>query len=250
MPSTIAESGQLHLGLTLDTGATLASFYAEGNELAPELLKAMATPQGEPQVLLHGATGSGKTHLLHAYCHILAGAGSRVAYLPLAELVSRDPAAVLPGLEKLHSICIDDLDAVLAEPRWEMALFDLLNRARESGAKLLLAARCNPLHERTALPDLASRFGWGPVVQLRLLRDEPLERALRHRAEALGLSLADASVAYIRTRGPRLTSELFRFLAQLDAASLAEQRALTVPFIRSLLARAARDGGEHDQSAY
>lgn len=244
MRSPIAESGQLHLGLTLDSGATFASFYPEGNELAVRLLQDMSTPQGEPQVLLHGASGSGKTHLMHAYCQILASAGCRVTYLPLSELCARDPANVLPGLETLHSVCIDELDAVLAEPRWETALFDLLNRLRETGARLLLAARCNPVHERTVLPDLASRFGWGPVVHLRLLRDVPLERALRHRADALGLTLGDASVAYIRTRGPRLTSELFRFLAQLDAASLAEQRALTVPFIRKLLAGGMRDGLE------
>ncbi|MDH3714287.1 MAG: DnaA regulatory inactivator Hda [Gammaproteobacteria bacterium] len=246
MHSLIAESGQLHLGLTLDTGATFASFYVESNELAVQLLQSMATPQGEPQLLLHGASGSGKTHLMHAYCQILANAGRRVAYLPLRELCDRDPDAVLPGLETLHSVCIDELDVVLSEAHWETALFDLLNRLRESGARLLLAAQCNPVHEHTVMPDLASRFGWGPVVQLRLLRDEPLERALRHRADALGLTLADASVAYIRTRGPRLTSELFRFLAQLDEASLAEQRALTVPFIRRLLARGALDGREAD----
>jgi DnaA family protein len=246
MPSPIAESGQLHLGLTLDTGATFDSFYAEGNVLAVRLLQAMSTAQGEPQVLLHGASGSGKTHLMHAYCQILASAGSRVTYLPLSELCARDPATVLSGLETLHSVCIDELDAVLSEPRWEAALFDLVNRLRETGARLLLAARCNPVHERTVMPDLASRFGWGPVVQLQLLRDAPLERALRHRADALGLTLADASVAYIRRRGPRLTSELFRFLAQLDAASLAEQRALTVPFIRRLLTRSASDRHEAD----
>ena len=240
MPSTIAASGQLHLSLTPDAGATFASFYPEGNELAVQLLQAMPTPQGEPQVLLHGASGSGKTHLLHAYCREQADAGGQIAYLPLGDLQSRDPREVLTGLETLHSVCIDQIDAVLAASPWEAALFDLLNRARETGARLLLAARCNPVQEGTALPDLASRFGWGPVVQLRLLRDDRLARALRRRAEALGLSLGAASVAYIMARGPRLTSEMFRLLAQLDAASLAEQRALTVPFIRMILDRVTR----------
>ena len=246
MPSSIAASGQLHLGLTLDTGATFASFYPEGNELAVQLLQAMATGLGEPQVLLHGASGSGKTHLLHAYCQVQADAGGRIAYLPLRELRKRNPHEVLAGLETLHSVCIDEIDAVLAGSRWEAALFDLLNRARENGTRLLLAARCNPVQESTVLPDLASRFGQGPVVQLQLLRDERLERALRHRAQALGLTLGAASVAYIRARGPRLTSELFRLLVQLDAASLAEQRALTVPFIRTILTRVAREVGEAD----
>lgn len=230
-----AEGGQLHLGLSLDSGATFASFYTEGNELAVGLVQAMAAPRGEPQVLLHGVSGSGKTHLLHACCQALAAGGERVACLPLGELRARDPAAVLTGLESLHGVCIDELEAVLGEPRWERALFDLLNRVREAGTRLLLAARCNPVHQSTRMPDLASRFGWGPVVQMQLLRDAPLERALRHRANALGLTLADAGVAYIRTRGPRRTSDLFRLLARLDAASLAEQRALTVPFIRKVL---------------
>ncbi len=241
MSSPIAASGQLHLGLTLDTGATFGSFYPEGNELAAQLLQTMATPRGEPQALLHGASGSGKTHLLHAYCQRQSDAGGRVAYLPLGELQGREPQAVLSGLETLQGVCIDELDAVLGAERWETALFDLLNRARDGGTRLLLAARCNPVHEATSLPDLASRFGWGPVVQLQLLRDERLERALRHRAEALGLTLGAASIAYLRTRGPRLTSELFRLLAQLDAASLAEQRAITVPFIRTILDRNSRE---------
>lgn len=240
MSPGIAESGQLHLELTLDRGATFASFYAEGNELAPRLLQAMAAVQGEQQVLLHGAGGSGKTHLMHAYCQAQADTGARVAYLCLSDLCALDPERVLSGLESLSGVCIDALDAVLGQARWEQELFATINRLREQHTRLVLAARCNPVYEHTALPDLASRFGWGPVIQLQLLRDARLERALRHRAAALGLTLSDAAVAYIGTRGPRLAGELFRFLGELDAASLAEQRALTVPFIRKLLARGSQ----------
>src|SRR5439155_16150470 len=44
-------------------------------------------------VFLHGPTGVGKTHLLHAVFHALRGSGTIVACLPAAQLVSALVAA-------------------------------------------------------------------------------------------------------------------------------------------------------------
>ncbi len=230
-----AAGGQLHLDLSFDPGATFASFHAEGNEFAVQLLAELAAGGEQRQVLLYGARGAGKTHLLHAVCAQVAARTEPLTYLPLGQFRDAEPGAVLAGLERLRTVCLDDLDQVLGNADWERALFDLLNRLRACGTHLALAARPNPVQRQTRLADLASRLAWGPVVQLHLLRDEALGRALRHRARTLGLDLSDQSLAYIQTRGPRVTGKLFRFLARLDSVSLAEQRRLTLPLVRRLL---------------
>jgi DnaA family protein len=68
------------------------------------------------------------------------------------------------------------------------------------------------------------------------LSDEDKQQALQMRARARGLELGDEVAQYIIQRLPRDTNELFWQLQRLDHASLAEQRKLTIPFVKKVLA--------------
>jgi DnaA family protein len=67
------------------------------------------------------------------------------------------------------------------------------------------------------------------------LDDEQKQAALQFRARARGLVLNDEVAAYIIQRLPRDMNELFWQLNRLDHASLAEQRKLTIPFVKKIL---------------
>src|SRR3569623_1048274 len=90
---------QLPLGVSLRDGATIANYWPGANQHAVSLLQQGLQRGDEPCVYLWCSTGTGKTHLLQAVCH-LAAARVPVAYLPLAEAAHISPA-LLEGLEHL-----------------------------------------------------------------------------------------------------------------------------------------------------
>jgi len=224
---------QLSLPVQLRDEATVDNFLAsQANQLLLDALQHQLTVDGEPVIYLYGPTGSGKSHLLQASCHL---SQARALYLPLAELCGFSPADVLQDVESLGRVCLDDIHAVLGDSAWELAIFNLYNRARQQGCKLLVAGDAAPRALAVELADLRSRLGWGPVYQLARADDHGKAEILRFRASRRGLSLSPEVVAYIVARAPRNLDGLLAQLDALDKASLVEQRALSIPFVKQIL---------------
>ncbi|WP_027329656.1 DnaA regulatory inactivator Hda [Marinimicrobium agarilyticum] len=234
----MANPQQLSLGVSLNDDATFDNFYApEGSSNAAtlELLKAQAEGRGEWFIYVWGRSGVGLTHLLQAAGHRAQDAGQAIQYLPLREVVGFAPEALLEGLDQLDYLCLDGLEAIAGKPDWEEALFHLFNRMRDAGGRLLAAAVQGPRELPIELPDLHSRLQWGMTCQVHPLSDDEKQLALRHRARARGLELNEEVAHYILQRVPRDMNELFCYLQRLDHASLAEQRKLTIPFVKKVL---------------
>jgi DnaA family protein len=213
--------------------ATFDNFLpSPGSRALIAALRTQAGGSGEPIIYLYGPTGVGKSHLLQASCH-LVGAGS--VYLPLGEVADCAPEEVLQGIETLKLVCLDDVDRVLGRADWELALFNLVNRARQSGCSLLVAGSAAPRVLAVDLADLRSRLGWGIVYQLAAAGDEEKLAILQFRAARRGLVLADEVCAYVVARASRDMDALLGVLDLLDRASLVEQRALSIPFVKSVL---------------
>ena len=224
---------QLPLLVQLRDDATLDNFLPEADTLPLiSMLEQHSTQEGEAVIFLHGASGSGKSHLLQAACHLV---GESALYLPLAEFAAYPPEEVLAGVETLALVALDDLDAVIGKDDWEIALFDLYNRAREWGCNLLIAAKDTPRNLNVMLPDLRSRLSWGIVYQLPTACDEQKRAILRFRAQRRGLQMSEEVVAYVMARAHRDLGQLLEVLDRLDRASLVQQRALSIPFIRQTL---------------
>lgn len=226
--------GQLPLGLTLKDSATFANFIAGPHREAVQALQSCAQGQGEAFIYLAGAAGTGKTHLLQAACHETARRGGTVAYLPLQRAAELD-TAVLEGLERMALVCLDDMQAVAGQDAWERALFVLFNRLRDHGGRLIVSGTSKPSQLGLSLPDLSSRLSWGATYVLQGLDDADKLRALTLRAQTRGFELPDDVGRYLLLRLPRDMHALFAVLDRLDYASLAAQRRLTVPFIKSIL---------------
>jgi DnaA-homolog protein len=124
---------------------------------------------------------------------------------------------------------------VINRPEWELALFNLFNRLRDAGKLLIVAAIHGPQELAVNLPDLKSRLQWGTTFHVQTLDDDQKQAALQFRAKARGLELSDEVAAFIIQRLPRDMNELFWQLNRLDHASLAEQRKLTIPFVKKVL---------------
>ena len=221
---------QLPLGVRLADRAVFASYYPGDNLQVLHWLREFAAPGGAGVGVLQGPAGSGKSHLLQAVCAQLPASG----YFPLTELRGLG-AGSLEGAETLSCVCIDDLQLAAGEPAWEAALFRLYCEIEARRGRLLLATALPPAQLGLRLPDLASRLAAAVIFGLRPLDETQQREALRLRAQQRGLELPEETALYLQRRFPRDMGSLHRLLDTLDAASLTEQRRLTLPFIREVL---------------
>ncbi|VEH68153.1 chromosomal replication control, initiator (DnaA)/regulator (Hda) [Rodentibacter pneumotropicus] len=136
------------------------------------ILYAKLTSDSTTIFYIWGTAGCGKSHLLRALSNQYLNEQRAAIYVPLNKSRYFSPA-VLENLEQQALVCLDDLDSVMGNPDWEIAIFDLFNRIKASGQTLLLvSASFSPSALNVQLPDLASRLKWGEIYQLPPLTDE------------------------------------------------------------------------------
>lgn len=230
------EAKQLPLSIALRDDSTLETFYPGDNLQPLNQIKQSAQGGGEQFIYLWGREGVGRTHLLQGACHWAGRYGIAAVYVPLATLQPHDPAVLFEGLERLGLVCIDDIDSVCGKFAWEEALFYLFNRLRTANHRLMVGASCAPNSLSLTLADLRSRLAWGVTYQLHALNDDQLLAALQLRSRQRGLELSKEVGLFLIRRCARSMPHLYELLAQLDKASLAAQRRLTIPFVKSVLA--------------
>lgn len=225
---------QLPLGIGLRDDCTLETYYSGDNQQMLKHLQMVAKANGEQFTFLWGKEGVGRTHLLQGVCNDASRAGQGAVYLPLAELRDNSPKLV-DGLERLNVVCIDDVDAISGNSAWEEALFHLFNRLKAANHHLVVAANCAPASLSIKLADLKSRLAWGVTYQIQPLDDDQLVAALQLRAKQRGLELSQEVGLFLVRRALRAMPHLYELLDKLDRASLAAQRRLTIPFVKSVL---------------
>ncbi len=225
---------QLALNIPLNNEATLADYCWGNNHLLQQQLMHALHGQGERFFYLWGESGSGKSHLLQACCHFVTTTQTAI-YLPLKNLKEWGPG-FLDGIEHQNLISLDDIDCIAGNSLWEEGLFHLFNRVKANERTLLLIAGTQPPSQvAIALRDLKSRLNWGFITQLHALTDDDKLKTLTMQAHKRGLELSASVAQFLLTRCPRNMHDLLALLNQLDHASLAAQRKLTIPFIKDIL---------------
>ena len=155
-----------------------------------------------------GESGSGKTHLLHAWAERLGGTVVRGA-----------PANGWPR----GPVALDGLDAV----RDELALLYLLNAVAEARQPLLLAATRAPGRLPIRLPDLASRLRATTAVRIGPAPEAFLGLLFARLLAERQLVVPAALQTWLLNRLPRTPAALRAAVAALDAAGLQSGRAIT-----------------------
>lgn len=225
---------QLTLSLSIADEATFANFYAANNsELITQLQKA-ARAWGNNVIYLSNPRHEGASHLLQASCYYAYEHGLKSVYLPLKRLHNFSPD-ILHGLEAVDLVCIDDLHVIAKKPIWEEALFHLYNRLIATQSYLIVSAIDSPRSLGLSLADLESRLLGGIVYNLHALTDDDKLAILTLRAEKRGIHLPEEVGKYILNHCPRQLNALLNLLNQLDQASLAAQRKLTIPFVKNVI---------------
>ena len=214
---------------------TLDNFYGDNNLLPLKSLRKNFVELTQPIFYLWGEKGCGKSHLLKAVARHFLDQHRAALYVPLSEATHFTPA-VLDNLEQLDAVCLDDLQTVIGQREWEVAVFDLINRIKETRQTLLLiSADQSPGALQTLLPDLASRLSWGEIYHLNPLTEEQQIIVLQQKAHQRGIELPADTAHFLIKRINRDMHTLINALIQLDKASLQAQRKLTIPFTKEIL---------------
>jgi chromosomal replication initiation ATPase DnaA len=177
-----------------------------------------------PAVALVGPEGAGKSHLAAIWAKA-AGARS-IASNAIA-------AASLPLALATGALVIEDLRPDACE---DVALFHLLNLAREQGGYLLITARTPPSGWTVPLRDLASRLRALPVVAL-APPDEALLRAVLVKLFTdRQLDVDDDLLTFLLTRIERSVAGARAAVAALDREALGQRRRINRKFAADVLA--------------
>lgn len=228
---------QLPLGIRLHDSSVFESYFPGRNQPTIDALVAVASGAATlvaTCIWVHGTSGTGKTHLLQAVCARAGLEGRTAAYLPLLEVVELGEE-LLAGFGELSIVCLDDAQVIAGRDPWERALFRLHQELDERGGRLLVSGAAPPAALPFRLRDLASRLNGGVVLTLQPLVEGEQIAALQLRAQLRGLELPDEAAEFMLRRLPRDMANLYAFLDELDEASLAAQRRLTVPFVREVM---------------
>ena len=197
-----AVTRQLALPISPPPEPTLDNFVPGANvELLARLRALAAGERSESVLYLWGEPGSGRSHLLAAS--------------------ARSGVVIADDVERLD-------DAA------QVALFNAVNAARESGGTVLAAGNAPPA-QLPLREDLKSRLAWGLVYQVKPLSDAEKALTLHAEAQRRGLKLSDEVVWYLLTHVQRDLRTLTALLEHIDRASLEQRRAVTLPLVRELL---------------
>jgi chromosomal replication initiator protein len=190
---------------TLNRSYRFESYLAaEGNRLAYESCLAIVEPMdfSVSPVVIFGAPGVGKTHLLHALAHRAAAAGWPVACLSAEEFTTRymtalrhkdvEPFQTTFRLVKL--LVIDDLQYVAGKRATQDELVHTIDAVVNGGGYVVCASELHPLD--IDLPDrLASRLAAGIVTRVEPFcageRKTFIEQLARERRTSLPAWAAD-----------------------------------------------------------
>lgn len=226
---------QLPLAIQLNHQTTLQDYcWGDNNFLKQQLMLTLAGA-GERFIYLWGEPGCGKSHLLQGSCQYASAQELSCVYLPLACLKDWG-ANILEDLEQQHLIAIDDIDVIAHDHQWQEALFHLYNRVRDNEKTLLLiSGKRAPSLLNIQLADLRSRLSWGLTLPIIELNDELKISVLQQHAKKSGFELTSSVAFFLLNRCSRSMHDLYQILEQLDSASLAAKRKITIPFVKTIL---------------
>jgi chromosomal replication initiator protein len=210
---------------------------------------------GSP-LFLHGPSGVGKTHLLHAIFHALDGAGLLTVCLSAAQLVDALLAAYAAraddrfwaDLAPLSALLLDDVHSIRGREETQQRLVDGLGAWVRAGRLLVLTSDRAP----GDVPALLGRLGdayFRPTVAA-IAPPEPtlcaaiLQQKARDQGVALEPRLAARLAAHVDGNVRRLEGALTRLLAHARLSGRTLDESLAREVLPDLARRVAPPGLE------
>lgn len=216
-------SDQLTLDLSHRVATGREDFLVSGaNEAAVAAVDAWPD-WPSPVLILVGSPGSGKSHLCDVW-RTTSGAA-----LVTARQLKKN---IVPDLMKSGAVVVEDAPGSNLD---EVALFHLVNMAREVSGHVLITSSAFPSSWRLTLPDLISRLKAAQVASLGEPDDGLLRGLLVKLFTDRQLQVDEASISYMVTRMERSFEAARTLVARIDERALAERAEISRNFIARIM---------------
>nr|WP_243453947.1 chromosomal replication initiator protein DnaA [Sandaracinobacteroides saxicola] len=206
---------------TLDPRYRFDSFVVgKSNELAFNAAQTMAGggATGFNPLFLHGPTGLGKTHLMHAIGHATRAATphARIAYMSaekfmvefLSAMRARDTFSFKARLRGCDLLMIDDVQFIAGKESTQEEFFHTMNEIISAGKRLVISADRSPQNLEGIESRILSRLSWGLVADI-----NPADYELRFNILTTKLAAQPAAT---------VPAEVIDFLAKKIVANVRE----------------------------
>lgn len=209
-----------------------------------EAIRAAAMSPGHrynPLVIV-GRSGTGKSHLLHAFGHALKAAGlARVAVLDASQFVDGLVSSLGEGtvpkwrqrLRRLDALLIDDVHVLGGKERSQEELYLVYNLLLESGRQMAFTSSSAPAQLTGFEQRLATRLAGGLVVEL-----GPPDREAKviEVARLLGAAAAEEDlVEYLASRPASSLRETQQLVQRVIVAADTRQATLSLALVRTII---------------
>ena len=224
---------QLALQIQINESISLNNFFiSKNNYKTIQILKNLLSSNDKrAQIFIDDLGSNGKSYILQAICNDFSDSKSSTIYIPMQKAIKLDPS-ILQGVCELDLICIDDIDLINNQRRWEIALFNLINECYEKECFLLLSGRINKLD---VIPDLISRIKKMETVRLEAIDDDELFEATQTIAKNLNIEISDKNLNYLINNLKRDIKTIFKTLSLLEKESLERKKSIGLTLIKEVI---------------
>jgi chromosomal replication initiator protein len=219
----------------------------ESNRFAFAASKAVADKPGHAwnPLFLHGDSGLGKTHLLHAIAHSIVALrpGGRVAIVSSERYTNDFVGALSKGTmdefrrkyRECAALLVDDVQFLAGKDKTAEEFFHTFNALYEQNIQIVLSSDRSPKELKGLEDRLCSRFEWGMRVQIEVPEFETRAAILKKKAEDESLELPDEVTQLLATHIKSNVRELEGALMRLAAFASLKAEAITAQLARDVL---------------
>ncbi len=219
----------------------------ESNRFAFAATQAVAASPGKSwnPLFIHGDSGLGKTHLLHAVAHAICEkqGGGRVAIVSSERYTNDFIDALKKGTvdefrrkyRECSAFIVDDVQFLAGKDRTAEEFFHTFNELHDHHVQIVLSSDRSPKELKGLDERLCSRFEWGMRVRIEPPEFETRAAILKKKAEMESIDLPDDATDLLATHIRSNVRALEGALMRLAAFASLKQQPITVALARDVL---------------
>ena len=225
----------------------------KANEVAATAARTLASAANVSfnPLFIHGGTGRGKTHLLHAIGHAFLAAhpGSRVVSMSaekfmvefIRALKENDTIGFKSRLRSADLLLIDDVQFIAGKDSTQEEFFHTMNEIIGAGRRLVITSDRAPQDLDGIAPRILSRLSWGLVADINPADFELRFNIIESKLTALpAVEMPRSVVEFLARRVTASIRELEGALNRIAAYAMMTGRPIDVAFVEEVLANVLR----------